>query len=96
MNIVKFEEKAIEFINENGIYVPDIDNENGKSVFTIHVHSQHKEKEVDFYLSGKNNFHFDVKAETFDELFDKAFRILKSYGPKATRERNKETDDQGE
>ena len=93
MQFGKFEEKAMEFIKENNI-IADIDSRN--SLFTVHVLSYYKSKKLAFQTS---SFMFEVTADNLEELFDKAFRVLKSYGPKATRERNKgevETTSEGE
>ena len=93
MQFGKFEEKAMEFLKENNISNP-IDSKG--SLFTVYVLSAYKAKKLAFQTS---NFMFEVTADNLEELFDKAFRVLKSYGPKATRERNKgevETTSEGE
>ena len=89
MNIDKFEEKAKEIIEENGMFVPcnSIIEDTNSSTFRVTIASVCEDKTLSFNLFGLNCFFFDVRATTFDELFDKALRVLKAYGPKATRER---------
>ena len=84
MQFGKFEEKAMEFLKENNISTP-IDNRG--SLFTIHVLSSYKAKKLAFQTS---SFMFEVMADNLEELFDKAFRVLKSYGPKATRTKSED------
>ena len=84
MQFVKFEEKAMEFIKENNI-IADIDSRN--SLFTVHVLSSYKAKKLAFQTS---SFMFEVMADNLEELFDKAFRVLKSYSPKATRTKSED------
>lgn len=72
MQMTKFEEKAAKFFVENSI-APGFD---------CHVLSKHKSKKLVFAATG---FMFEVSSESLEDLFDKAFRVLKSYGPKATR-----------
>ena len=95
MNIDKFEEKAKEIIEENGMFVPcnSIIEDINSSIFRVTIVSvkedgtAYEDKTLSFNLFGLNCFSFDVRATNFDELFDKALRVLKAYGPKATRER---------
>ena len=86
MNITKFEEKTKEFLKE-------LDPET-KPGFSVEVLSEYKAKYLTFNaIRGVNTIAFKVAADNHDDLYDKAFRILKSYGPKATRERSsKETE----
>lgn len=84
MQFGKFEEKAMEFLKENNISTP-IDNRG--SLFTVHVLSSYKAKKLAFQTS---SFMFEVMADNLEELFDKAFRVLKSYGPKATRTKSED------
>ena len=99
MQFGKFEEKAMEFLKENDIFIPidastPIDGRG--SLFTVHVLSSYKVKKLAFQTS---SFMFEVTSDNLEDLFDKAFKVLKSYGPKATRERNKgevETTSEGE
>ena len=89
MNIDKFEEKAKEIIEENGMFVPcnSIIEDINSSTFRVTIASLYEDKTLSFNLLGVNRFFFGVRATTFDDLFDKALRVLKAYGPKATRER---------
>ena len=85
MQFGKFEEKAMEFLKENDIFTPidaftPIDGRG--SLFTVHVLSSYKAKKLTFKAS---SFMFEVMSDNLEDLFDKAFRVLKSYGLKATR-----------
>ena len=85
MQFGKFEEKVMEFLKENNISTP-IDNRG--SLFTVHVLSSYKAKKLAFQTS---SFMFEVMSDNLEDLFDKAFRVLKSYGPKATRTKSEDT-----
>ena len=82
MQMNKFEEKAAEFFVENSM-TPGFD---------CHVLSKHKSKKLAFAATG---FMFEVTSESLEDLFDKAFRVLKSYGPKATKGSKEEALEQG-
>ena len=84
MQFGKFEEKAMEFIKENNI-IADIGSRN--NLFTVHVLSSYKAKKLAFQTS---SFMFEVMSDNLEDLFDKAFRVLKSYGPKATRTKSED------
>ena len=84
MQFGKFEEKAMEFLKENNISTP-IDSRG--SLFTVHVLSSYKAKKLTFQTG---SFMFEVMADNLEELFDKAFRVLKSYGSKATRTKSED------
>ena len=84
MQFSKFEEKAMEFLKENNISTP-IDSRG--SLFTVHVLSSYKAKKLAFQTS---SFMFEVMSDNLEDLFDKAFRVLKSYGPKATRTKSED------
>lgn len=84
MQFGKFEEKAMEFLKENNISTPI---ENKDSLFTVHVLSSYKAKKLAFQTS---SFMFEVMSDNLEDLFDKAFRVLKSYGPKATRTKSED------
>ena len=89
MQMTKFEEKAKEFLVENNLVPTDSQN----TMFQLIVDSVYKSKKLIF---NTRDFSFEVKADNLEDLFDKAFRVLKSYAPKVTRERNKEeTPEQG-
>ena len=84
MQFGKFEKKAMEFLKENNISTP-IDSRG--SLFTVHVLSSYKAKKLAFQTS---SFMFEVMSDNLEDLFDKAFRVLKSYGPKATRTKSED------
>lgn len=84
MQFGKFEEKAMEFLKENNISTPT--NSEG-NLFTVHVLSSYKAKKLAFQTS---SFMFEVTSDNLEDLFDKAFRVLKSYGPKATRTKSED------
>ena len=84
MQFGKFEEKAMEFLKENNIST-SIDSRG--NLFTVHVLSSYKAKKLAFQTS---SFMFEVMADNLEELFDKAFRVLKSYSPKATRTKSED------
>ena len=83
MNIDKFEERAKEIIAENNSFEPDAEDD----MFAVDISSVHEHKVMTFNVTGLNVVLFKVAADNFDDLFDKALRVLKAYGPKATRER---------
>ena len=90
MQFGKFEEKAMEFLKENDIFIPidastPIDGRG--SLFTVHVLSSYKVKKLAFQT---NSFMFEVTSDNLEDLFDKAFKVLKSYGPKATRTKSED------
>ena len=84
MQFGKFEEKAMEFLKENNVSTPI---ENKDSLFTVHVLSSYKAKKLAFQT---NSFMFEVMSDNLEDLFDKAFRVLKSYGPKAIRTKSED------
>ena len=84
MQFGKFEEKAMEFLKENNISTPI---ENKDSLFTVHVLSSYKSKKLAFQTS---SLMFEVMSDNLEDLFDKAFRVLKSYGPKTTRTKSED------
>ena len=84
MQFGKFEEKAMEFLKESNISTP-IDS--GGNLFTVHVLSSYKAKKLAFQTS---SFMFEVASDNLEDLFDKAFRVLKSYAPKITRTKSED------
>ena len=91
MQMTKFEEKAKEFVIEQ-FSVKD----GPVPTFTLEIQSTYKDKKLGFLcINGINTVAFNVSAENLDDLFDKAFRVLKSYGPKATRGSKEEALEQG-
>ena len=86
MQMNKFEEKAKEFVIEQ-FSVKD----GPVPTFTLEIRSTYKDKKLGFLcINGINTVAFEVSAENLEELFDKAFRVLKSYGPKATRTKSED------
>ena len=84
MQFSKFEEKAMEFLKENNI-TTYLDGKS--SVFTVHVLSSYKAKKLAFQTS---SFMFEVTSDNLEDLFDKAFKVLKSYSPKTTRTKSED------
>ena len=87
MNIDKFEERAKEIVVENNLFVPTEGTTDEDSMFVVSIDSSYKGKTMSFTVLGTNLVAFGVIADNFDDLFDKALRVLKAYSPKATRER---------
>ena len=87
MQFSKFGEKAMEFLKENNFSTPENITDSEGNLFTVHVLSSYKAKKLTFQT---NSFMFGVTADNLEELFDKAFRVLKSYGPKATRTKSED------
>lgn len=91
MQMNKFEEKARDFVIEQ-FSVKD----GPVPTFTLEIQSTYKDKKLGFLcINGINTVAFEVSAENLEDLFDKAFRVLKSYGPKATRGSKEEALEQG-
>ena len=91
MNIDKFEEKAKEIIVENNLFA-SAECGTEDSMFVVEISSVHEHKVMTFNVPGLNVVLFKVAADNFDDLFDKALRVLKAHGPKATRERKAKED----
>ena len=90
MQMNKFEEKARDFLIDSGIIPAEAVGKG--SLFHVVVDSIYKNKKLVFQTKGVA---FEVSAENLEELFDKAFRILKSCSPKATRGSKEEALEQG-
>lgn len=90
MQMNKFEEKARDFLIDSGIIPAEAIGKG--SLFHVVVDSVYKSKKLVFQTK---DVAFEVSAENLEELFDKAFRVLKSYGPKATRGSKEEALEQG-
>ena len=90
MQMNKFEEKARDFLIDSGIIPAEAVGKG--SLFHVVVDSVYKSKKLGFQTKGVA---FEVSAENLEELFDKAFRVLKSYGPKTTRGSKEEALEQG-
>lgn len=80
MQMTKFEKKAEDFLIDSGI-IPAITDDKS-SLFHVIVNSAYKNKRLIFQIK---DIAFEVSAENLEELFDKAFKVLKAYGPKATK-----------
>ena len=94
MNIVKFEEKVIEIIDNNNFFKTCKEHNNYNSSSTdsaecstscsyskyhYSIHADEIRKFMQFSLHGETPFNFNVSADTYDELFSLTFKILKSY-----------------
>ena len=90
MQMNKFEEKARDFLIDSDIIPAEAVGKG--SLFHVVVDSVYKSKKLGFQTKGVA---FEVSAENLEELFDKAFRVLKSYGPKTTRGSKEEALEQG-
>ena len=90
MQMNKFEEKARDFLIDSSIIPAEAVGKG--SLFHVVVDSAYKSKKLVFQTKGVA---FEVSAENLEELFDKAFRVLKSYGSKATRGSKEEALEQG-
>ena len=90
MQMNKFEEKARDFLIDSGIIPAEAVSKGNP--FHVIVDSVYKNKKLVFQIK---DIIFEVSAENLEELFDKAFRVLKSYGPKATRGSKEEALEQG-
>ena len=90
MQMNKFEEKARDFLIDSGIIPAEAVGKG--SLFHVVVDSVYKSKKLVFQTK---DVAFEVSAENLEELFDKAFRVLKSYAPKATRGSKEEALEQG-
>ena len=67
MNIVKFEEKVIEIIDNSNFFK------------TCKEHNNYNSPSTDSTEYGETPFNFNVSADTYDELFSLAFKIFKPY-----------------
>ena len=94
MNIVKFEEKVIEIIDNSNFFKickehnscnsPSIDDTEcstpcSHNRYYYSIHTDKIRKLLHFDLHGETPFNFSVSADTYDELFSLTLRILKSY-----------------
>ena len=94
MNIVKFEEKVIEIIDNSNFFKTCKEHNNYNSPSTdstecstycsynkyyYSIHTDEIRKLMQFSLYGETPFNFNVSADTYDELFSLTFKILKSY-----------------
>ena len=90
MNIVKFEEKVIEIIDNSNFFKTCKEHNNCNSPSTdgivcshdrynYSIHTNEIRKFMQFSLYGETPFNFNVSANTYNELFSLTFKILKSY-----------------
>lgn len=86
MQIVTFEEKAAEFIKENVL----CEGVESGTMFRVQYSSLFRSKELQFEVLGKKPLFFMCRGETWDELFDRALKVLKGYVTQ-TRERKVDT-----
>ena len=94
MNIVKFEEKVIEIINNSNFFKAYKEHNNCNSPSTggiecstlcshdrynYSIHADEIRKIMQFNLYGETSFSFNVTAKTYNELLSVTLKILKSY-----------------
>ena len=94
MNIVKFEEKVIEIIDNSNFFktCKEHNNCNSPSIdgtecstpcsydkYYYSIYTDKIRKVMQFSLYGETPFNFSVSADTYDELFSLTFKILKLY-----------------
>ena len=94
MNIVKFEEKVIEIIDNSNCFKTCKEHNNCNSPSTgdiecstscsynkyyYSIHTDEIRKLMQFNLYGETSFSFNIAAKTYNELFSLTFKILKSY-----------------
>ena len=94
MNIVKFEEKVIEIINNSNFFKICKEHNNYNSSFIdsaecstpcshdryyYSIHTDEIRKFMQFKLNCESSFDFSVTADTYNELFNITFKVLKSY-----------------
>ena len=94
MNIVKFEEKVIEIIDNSNFFktCKEHNNCNSPSIdgtecstscsydkYYYSIHTDEIRKIMQFNLYGEPSFNFSVSAKTYDELFSTALKVLKCY-----------------
>ena len=81
MELKTFEKRVAELGKEQG-WIPSEPNPGASmlsSFFSITTISNYKRKYMSFHTTCKNlHIAFEVVAETFDDLFDKAFRMVKA------------------
>ena len=94
MNIVKFEEKVIEIIDNNNFFKTCKEHNNHNSPSTngtecstscsydryyYSIHTDEIRKFMHFNLYCETSFNFSVPAKTYDELFSTTLKVLKCY-----------------
>lgn len=94
MNIVKFEEKVIEIIDNSNCFKTCKEHNSCNSPstgdielstlcshnrYSYSIHADETRKLMQFNLYGETSFNFGVAAKTYNELLSVALKILKSY-----------------
>lgn len=82
MLMKEFEDKAYKFLQENGYEKNPM-----QDTFVVNIFSIYKSKRL---LFESVCFKFEMVAPTLDELFDNAYKVLVSFGPKVKKEDNLE------
>ena len=75
MNITKFEEKVVEIIENSNLFK----DYKKSSRYHYYLHANEIRKTMEFNLDCKTTFKFIVFADTYNELFNITFKVLKSY-----------------
>ena len=79
MDIKKFEEKVAEFALEQGWIPNEPEKDEEYSLFFISVSGHYKRKSVKFWTECENeHIHFELLGSNYDDLFEKAFRLIKA------------------
>lgn len=93
MNIVKFEEKVVEIIENSNFFKGhkkcnsqdfspigiDCSTPCSRSRYSYYIHVDETHKVMQFDLKCESSFNFRVTADTYNELFNITFKVLKSY-----------------
>ena len=88
MNIIKFEEKVVETIENSNLFK----DYKKCSRYYYYLHANEIHKVMEFNLDCETPFKFSVSADTYDELFSLTLKILKAYttGVSKTKEETSE------
>ena len=88
MNIIKFEEKVVETIENSNLFK----DYKKCSRYYYYLHANEIRKTMEFNLNCETPFKFIVSADTYNEIFSLTFKILKSYitGVSKTKEETSE------
>ena len=93
MNITKFEEKVVEIIENSNLFKDykkynsqdsspvyvDCNDSCSRGRYHYYVQVDETHKVMQFSLNCESSFSFSVTADTYNELFNIAFKVLKSY-----------------
>lgn len=97
MNITKFEEKVIEIVDNSNLFEyykkRNCNPPYNRSRYCYYLHVNEIHKTIEFNLDCETPFNFSVSADTYDELFSRTFKVLKSYitsGSKTKEETSEE------